>query len=113
MSDLKEMAKNILNIVEKTEKTDEHIAKIVNNLKIILLNLRIENARIKDNTGIQPIIEELEKSVNKINKELKDSITENHKDLINIIESLNEYLGGSYNENDITITEQTRDKDNQ
>jgi hypothetical protein len=77
----KEAVKVIIDTYKKIESTDEEIIKIANNLKIVLLNLQIENARIKEHTGIEPIIIELERNINKIKEDVKGVISENREEL--------------------------------
>jgi hypothetical protein len=85
----KEAVITIIDIVDKIKKTDDEIINITNKLKIILLNLQIEEARIKENTGIEPIIKELDKSIKKINESIKVLVYDNR---ITMTEATNELL---------------------
>lgn len=67
---------NILSIISIN---NDNIIKQTDRLKIILLNLKIEDARIKENTGIVPITNELEKIINELHNKTNKIIQEHRK----------------------------------
>lgn len=73
---------NIVSILDNIEKTDNSIIKIAENLKIVLLNLKIEDARLKENTSISVIVDELNKSIATIENNVKNLSSSNQCDLI-------------------------------
>lgn len=87
-----EAVKTVTTIVAKIEKTDSEVLKTTDDLRMVLLNLQIENARIKENTGIEPIIERLERSIKQINKHMNDLISENRDNMTKALTVLNEYV---------------------
>jgi CHASE3 domain sensor protein len=89
---LDESVKTITDIVSKIEQTDSNVLKTTNNLRMVLLNLQIENARIKGNTAIQPIIDSLERSIKQINKHMNDLISENRDNMTKALTVLNEHI---------------------
>lgn len=73
---------NIVSILDNIEKTDNAIIKIAENLKIVLLNLKIEDARLKENTSISVIVDALNKSITTIENNVKKLSSSNQGDLI-------------------------------
>lgn len=71
----------IIDIFDKVKQTDDEIIKSVKRLEIVLLNLKIENARIKTNTGIEPIADELNKSIKYIDEKISSLIKNNREEL--------------------------------
>jgi hypothetical protein len=72
----KENCDELIKTLKETQKKDKHILKETKALNLILLNLQIENARIKENTGITPIANNLREIIQKIEKEILISIKE-------------------------------------
>lgn len=83
-----EAINNITTIFDRVTSTDDKIIKALDKLKIILLNLKIEDARIKQNTGIDPIVIELNKSIQLIEKSVKDLVAENRELLRDSLEQI-------------------------
>lgn len=73
---------NIVSILDNIEKTDNSIIKIAENLKIVLLNLKIEDARLKENTSISVIVDALNKSITTIEDNMKRLSSRNQCNLI-------------------------------
>lgn len=73
---------NIVSILDNIEKNDNSIIKIAENLKIVLLNLKIEDARLKENTSISVIADALNSNINTIENSIKKLMSAN-KDTIN------------------------------
>lgn len=88
----KEAFSTIVNIVCKIEETDSNIIDITNKLKIVLLNLKIENSRIREHTGIQPIADELDKNIKRINESLNSLVRDNRDQLTEALNTLSEYI---------------------
>lgn len=80
LEELKQVYKDI-------KLTDDQIIKTAEKLKIVLLNLKIEDARIKQNTSISPIADELNRSIEKIEDSVKQLIINDREKLKNIIET--------------------------
>ena len=68
--------------------TDDSIIKTTERLKIVLLNLKIEDARIRQNTSISPIVDELARSINNIESSVLALIDNDRNKLREIIETL-------------------------
>jgi hypothetical protein len=79
---------SISDIVEKIRDSNNNVIKSTSDLEIVLLNLRIVNAHIKENTGIEPIIDFLEKTIHSINGNIKTLVSENRSQLNNAIDQL-------------------------
>ena len=67
--------------------TDNEIIKTAEKLKIVLLNLKIEEARIKQHTSISPIVVELGRSIERIENSVKKLIEEDRVRLKEVIET--------------------------
>lgn len=79
---------NIEQIFDNVIKTDDKIIKSAESLKIVLLNLKIENARIKEHTGIDPIADRLGVAIANIEDSVKDLVEKNRALLKESIEVL-------------------------
>jgi hypothetical protein len=85
----KEEAIIIINeVFTQVKETDDEILDITNNLNIILINLQIENAHIKQNTGIEPIAKDLERNINKIKSSVTQLVKDNRNRLNEALEVL-------------------------
>lgn len=73
-----ESTKNILKIISETNDT---VIKTTEDLRIVLLNLKIENAHIKENTGIVPISNELEKIIKQLHSNVENVVKNYRKEL--------------------------------
>lgn len=81
---------NIKEIFNQVAKTDDQIIKSAESLKIVLLNLKIEQFRIKQTTGILPIVEKLALEINNIEQNIKNLIGNNRQLLNESIDKLEE-----------------------
>jgi len=72
-------------IANDIKTTDDEIIKTAEKLKIILLNLKIEDARIKQHTSISPIVVELGRSIERIEQSVKNLIEEDRDKLREVI----------------------------
>jgi hypothetical protein len=88
----KEDIKTVITIMKKIQVENDEIIKISKTLKMILLNLKIEDARIKENTGIDPIIQKLNESIERIENGVVTLVNENRADLNNSLASLEKYI---------------------
>jgi hypothetical protein len=61
MDNIQETFNDFLRITKSISKFDDSVEKASQRMKIVLFNLQIEDARIKENTGIVPICEELQR----------------------------------------------------
>lgn len=96
-----EAIKNVIEVVGEIKKTDDEIIKVSNNLKIILLNLKIENSRIKQNTGIDPIVSALSNNVRIIEDSVKNLVSSNREKLVSSLEILSKYISETEESHDI------------
>jgi len=85
-----EALQNIKSIFDKVESTDNKIIKETNDLNIILLNLKIEQAKLHTGNGIKPIAERLENEIKEIREHISKLIEENRELLNESIKSLEE-----------------------
>lgn len=88
----KQALDNIKEIFNQVAKTDDQIIKSAESLKVVLLNLKIEQFRIKQTTGISPIVEKLASEINNIEQTIKDLIGNNRQLLNESIEKLEEIV---------------------
>ena len=88
----KQALDNIKNIFAQVTKTDDVIIKSAESLKIVLLNLKIEQVRIKQDTGISPIVDKLSVEINNIEQTIKYLINNNRQLLNESIEKLEEIV---------------------
>ena len=86
----KQAVDNIVKVIDNVKQTDDNIIKITKNLDIILLNLKIENARIKNNTGIEPIANNLKENIDEIRREVAELIKANRELANGALEKLKE-----------------------
>lgn len=79
---------NIIKVFDNVMTTDDAVMKQCNMLRIVLLNLEIEGARIGHNNAIKPIAERLEKSLMEIEESIRLLVENNrsiYKDSINVL----------------------------
>jgi hypothetical protein len=90
----KEDIKTVIDIMKKIQLENNEIIKISKTLKMILLNLKIEDARIseKEKTGIDPIIQKLNESIERIENGVVNLVNENRTDLNNSLANLEKYI---------------------
>ena len=70
---------NIEQIFKNVVDTDDRITRSTKSLKIVLLNLQIEDAKLKEATAIKPIATRLEQSIDTIESEIRELIETNRK----------------------------------
>lgn len=70
----KEAVQTIDIVLKDVMKSDDKILKQVNNLEMILLNLKIESARLRDGKTIIPIADRLEQVTRDIERAVKELI---------------------------------------
>ena len=74
MDNRKEAVQTIDLVLKDVMESDDKILKQVNNLEMILLNLKIESARIRDGKTIIPIADRLEQVTREIERAVKELI---------------------------------------
>ena len=74
MDNRKEAVQTIDLVLKDVMKSDDKILKQVKNLEMILLNLKIESARIRDGKTIIPIADRLEQVTRDIERAVKELI---------------------------------------
>ena len=89
---INESIKKVKEIHAEISKVNDLTIKETENLRIILLNLKIENARNTTNNGITPIAEQLEKVINNLHNNVRDLVTEGRKELRQAFRKIEEYI---------------------
>lgn len=62
-------------------RVNDMVIKETDNLRMALLNLKIEDSRIKENTGIVPISNQIERVINTLHDNVIKLVTEGRKEL--------------------------------
>lgn len=93
------MGKNINESLQTVERLLKEISRVndaaikqTENLKMALLNLQIEDARIKENTGIVPIAEQIERVIKAIHDNTDNLVKQGRKELRQAFEEIKEYI---------------------
>lgn len=94
MSDINKSFESLQDNLKLVRQTNDLIIRETNSLRIILLNLKIENARIKGNTGITPISEALERTIESLNTIVKDMVNNHRATLSKAVEEIKGYIDG-------------------
>jgi len=94
MSDINKSFESLQDNLKLVRQTNDLIIRETNSLRIILLNLKIENARIKGNTGITPISEALERTIESLNTMVKDVVNNHRETLSKAVEEIKGYIDG-------------------
>lgn len=85
----KEDVNNIIETLMGVKNVNDYILKESGRLKIILLNLKIEQAKLKESNGIKPITDELENIISNIEQQV---ILLNKADNTDLITSINNLM---------------------
>jgi hypothetical protein len=72
----------IVDVINKVKETDDYILKATDDLKLVLLNLKIQTAHIKGSEALEPIARYLEGTIEDINNQVKELVNANRKDLV-------------------------------
>jgi len=94
MANINKSFESLQDNLKLVRQTNDLIIKETNSLRIILLNLKIENARIKGNTGITPISEALERTIESLNTIVKDIVNNHRATLSKAVEEIKGYIDG-------------------
>ncbi|WP_026887691.1 hypothetical protein [Clostridium beijerinckii] len=93
------MGKNINESLQTVERLLKEISRVndaaikqTENLKMALLNLQIEDARIEENTGIVPIAEQIERVIKTIHDNTDNLVKQGRKELRQAFEDIKEYI---------------------
>ena len=78
---------NLKETIHKIKSVDDYILSQTDNLHIVLLNLKIESARLSTKT-LDPIIDELDKAMVNINTKVKELIENNRSTLVTSIKNI-------------------------
>lgn len=89
---IKDELKTVKEIHKSISASNDMIIKETENLRIALLNLKIEDARIKEATGIVPISDQIERTINTLHDTINKLVKEDRKDLRNALNSIEEYI---------------------
>ena len=90
MDNRKEAVQTIDLVLKDVMKSDDKILKQVKNLEMILLNLKIESARIRDGKTIIPIADRLEQVTREIERAIKELIENDRRKANEAIKTLME-----------------------
>jgi len=93
------MSKNIIksldtmeNWLKRISETNDSNVDQTDNLNIVLVNLKLEDARIKDNTGIVPIAQEIEKVIHNIHDNTDELRKTGRTELRAAFKDIKEYI---------------------
>lgn len=87
-----EALNNLIEVAKNLKKSDDDNIKTLKQFKLALLNLKIQNAHIKENTGIVPIADELNRSIVTMENNVNVLIENNRNKLTESIKTLAEYI---------------------
>ena len=90
MDSRKEAVQTINLVLKDVMKSDDKVLKQVKNLEMILLNLKIESARIRDGKTIIPIADRLEQVTREIERAIKELIENDRRKANEAIKTLME-----------------------
>ena len=90
MDNRKEAVQTIDLVLKDVMKSDDKVLKQVKNLEMILLNLKIESARIRDGKTIIPIADRLEQVTREIERAIKELIENDRRKADEAIKTLME-----------------------
>ena len=90
MDNRKEAVQTIDLVLKDVMKSDDKVLKQVKNLEMILLNLKIESARIRDGKTIIPIADRLEQVTREIERAIKELIENDRRKANEAIKTLME-----------------------
>jgi hypothetical protein len=79
--------RRIAPILEDLISMDDYIIDINKKLEVVLINLKIESAHIKETNGIMPIANELERLINGIDTRVSSYIAANRTDIRKLIKT--------------------------
>jgi hypothetical protein len=92
----KKAIRNDINTVNELHKeiarVNNMVIKETESLRIALLNLKIEDARIKENTGIVPISDQIERVINNLHDNVTKLVTEGRKELREAFGNIESYV---------------------
>jgi PHP family Zn ribbon phosphoesterase len=79
-------------IIGKIRDVNDEVLEVSDNLHLILLNLLIEGAHLKEANAVGVIAGELEKIVKKMKTDVDALIHENREELRSVMEEVRDYL---------------------
>jgi hypothetical protein len=93
----KKAIRNDINTIKELHKeisrVNDLVIKETESLRIALLNLKIEDARIRENTGIVPISNQIERVINNLHDNVIKLVTEGRKELREAFGNVEDYVG--------------------
>jgi hypothetical protein len=78
-------------ILKKVSENNDHTIKQTENLKIILLNLKIQSAHVNQPNGISPIASELRKIIGELNDKTKKTVMDSRNILEKSLYTIQNY----------------------
>jgi hypothetical protein len=92
----KKAISNDINTVKELHKeiarVNDLVIKETENLRMALLNLKIEDARISESTGIVPISDQIERVINNLHDNVDKLVKQGRKDLRESFSNIEEYV---------------------
>jgi ribosome-associated translation inhibitor RaiA len=79
-------------ILNEISRVNNEAIKQTDNLRMVLVNLQIEDAHIEGNTGIVPIAQEIEKVINAIHNNTDKLVKDGRKELRSAFNDVKEYV---------------------
>lgn len=92
MDNINKSLETMERLLKEISRVNDETIKGTENLRLALLNLKIEDARIKENTGITPISNKIEDVINILHNNTKDLVTEGRKDLREAFKDIENYI---------------------
>jgi hypothetical protein len=89
---INESLQTVERLLKEISRVNDAAIKQTENLKMALLNLQTEDARIKENTGIVPIAEQIERVIKTIHDNTDNLVKQGRKELRQAFEEIKEYI---------------------
>lgn len=78
---IKEDLAKVNELHKEISRVNDLVIKQTDHLRIALINLKIEDARLSENTGIVPIANQVEKVINELHDNVTKLVNENRTEL--------------------------------
>lgn len=72
-----EAVHTIIDVINKVKQNDDETINIASDLELVLLNLKIQTALLKEPNGIEPIIDVLTECVKRIKTNVQNVVADN------------------------------------
>lgn len=95
----KDALKDLEESINMIENFDNSLIKTTNQLRVVLLNLKIEGAKLHEKNGIGPAVDELEKIMERIKKETMKIALNTRQDIKTDLKKLENSINNEKNIN--------------